>query len=99
MIRFSRELCVEEGSAGASLEVSQQGLLPVECCNAATAGPINLRNKRVDIEEWLQECCGKINEAVTLSCLPLFSLPFWLCLRQDYYSCCATCVNKLFAAL
>lgn len=66
----------EEGSTGATLEVSQRGLPPVACCNAATVGPINLRNKKVDIEEWLQKCCGKINEAAALSCLPLSSLPF-----------------------
>lgn len=76
MIRFSRELCVEEGSTGATLEVSQRGLPPVACCNTAKAGPINLRNKKVDIEEWLPKYCGKINEAAALSCLLLLPLPF-----------------------
>lgn len=67
---------MEERSTGATLEPSQQGLPLVACCNAATASPINLRNKKVDIEEWLRNYCGKINEAAALSCLPLFSLPF-----------------------
>lgn len=61
---------------GASPEVSQQGLPPVACCNAAMACSINLRNKKVDIEEWHENYCGKINEAAALSCLPRSSLPF-----------------------
>lgn len=54
--------------------VSQRGLLPVACCNAAEAGPINLRNTKVDVEEWLQKNCSKINESVAPTCLPLFVL-------------------------
>lgn len=67
---------MDERSTGATLEVSQQGLPPVAGCNAATASPINLRNKKVDREEWFRNYCGKINEAAALSCLPQLSLPF-----------------------